>query len=171
MDTHDSADLALRDAVLAWQDGAHAAGAAYTRWSEPGGYELRAGTLGLPDADFVVWIAATAGSGILGNAAYDGLRSLISRLRTRGRHLVPSPQLRRDEVVFMARLAVKVAQIHYGLDAGEDVEIMSVTWNGGEQGDWLVKARAGADGFEFLVSDGAPETAMFFGRRTLWHDA
>lgn len=166
----DTADDALQSAAQAWLRDADRADASYVRWPEPGGYTLRGGTLGFPGADFVIWVAAAVGSGVAGNAAYDALRLLVAKVRERNRAMSSTPVLRADEVAFLARLSVRVALIHYGHEADQDVEVLSVAWDGVEQGDWRVQVRDRVGTFDIVVADQAPEAAMCFGRRATPHD-
>ncbi|GLY07648.1 hypothetical protein Acsp01_80270 [Actinoplanes sp. NBRC 101535] len=152
----DDADGVLRGAVRVWAAGAASEGPAYERWSEPGGYTLRGGTLGFAGAEFVVWVAVAAGSGVVGNVAYDALRELVGAVRERHR---AERVLGEAEAVFLARLAVRVTLIHEGLGADRDVEVLGVSWDG----EWRVRARCGAHEFDLAVTDQAPEDAMVFG--------
>ena len=124
------------------------------------------GALGGPDVEFVLWVATAVGSGGLGNAAYDGLKLTVGRFRRREKlGVIPaSPRLVDDEVVLMARLAVRVLRTESGLDAGGLLEVGSMDWSG-EEWRWVVEVRDQHGAVYCSVADGDPTDVLVYGSR------
>jgi hypothetical protein len=139
----------------------------YERWATEGGYWVRGGTLGRPGVEFVVWVAQAASTGVLGNAAYDGLKELISRVRERravGRLAATEPRLTGDEAAFLARLALRLLRIESGLDAGDLVETGAVTWSAGDD-CWEVQVQDRHGAVTCAVAGADPSDVLVYGTR------
>lgn len=169
VDSETRDDDALRAAAEAWgQPGPAGLGEGYERWATPGGYWIHGGTLGAPGIEFVVWVAQAVGSGVLGNAAYDGLKQVISRVRQRQAARALSaqaePELAGDEVMLIARLALRVLRIETGVAADGVVEIVSVVWSS-EDERWEVKVRDQHGTVRCSVADADPTDVLVYGSR------
>jgi hypothetical protein len=119
-----------------------------------------------PLVDFVVWAAASAGSGVLGSAVYDGLKLLIAEVRQRRQtgevNSADQPVLVRSEAIFLARLAVRVVHAEQGLGRGQPIEVIQAAWSP-DDSNWRVRVRDRYRTFRLTIPDGKPEDALVYG--------
>jgi hypothetical protein len=142
-----------------------------TRWSTPGGYSLHneyafAG----PVPEWCVWVAAAVGSGVLGNAAYDGLKALLVAVLSRKGRRERRPgdaELHESEALLLARLAVRIARIELQLPEPEFVEVDQVSFEGSEfRRCWDIYVHDDRNDYYFMLPDASPEQARLYGVMT-----
>jgi hypothetical protein len=166
MSTETGEELLLA-AAEAWHrgDGMPGMHHIYLRWTVPGGYDTRGKTMGGLPAEFAVWVAAAAGSGVLGGAAYDAFKSLIMEVRQRiadRRHHGDQRALNVEDASFLTILAVRAVFVHEGLDASTPIGVLDVNE---DSGTWRIEVSAGGRRFLLEISDRSPEDVVVFGRQ------
>jgi hypothetical protein len=90
----------------------------------------------------IVWVSAGVGSGVLGNAAYDGIKDALRRItRWRRRsavYLERSDTIVQYDAITLARVAVDKRLRHFGLDRLSDSDINHVSADKLSVGGWAV---------------------------------
>lgn len=122
-----------------------------------------------PVPEFVIWVGAAVGSGVLGNAAYDALKRSLSAFLGRWRGLsgksgrdTNSEALIFSDVELLVTLAIRIVRAHVGTGEPEDISITSATLDQ-QRRCWDIYAMDERDRYYFIVPTDSPERARLQG--------
>jgi hypothetical protein len=122
-----------------------------------------------PVPEFVIWVGAAVGSGVLGNVAYDTLKQSLSAFLRR--HRGYSRKSSRDknpealtlsDVELLVTLAIRIVRADVGTSEPEHISITSATLDKRRK-CWDIYVADERDNYYFIVPMDSPEQARLQG--------